>query len=237
MPVTSVGTPTGARGTVSGGTQTATWGTGQTRSAGNILACVITAGGSSVPALPASFGIWTQQFVDTNSLVSVALYTAVAAGGDAAWSHTVTFGTGGCNLLQYELAGGNPSSIIDVSGTNSASGASTVSITTSGSVSASGEFAVSAMGTENSSSVTRVMSSSSGWSDDLDDGSTSSRHHGIIGSLSSPSPGSTLNSSPSYTGGTLQNLVGLVAVFNAAPPPIPDKSTIILQAVSRASLW
>src|ERR1035441_11001698 len=95
MAVTPVGTPVltrAATGSVSG-----TWGTGQARTAGDLLVAGLTAGGSTASAAAISTPAgWTQITTIGNTATTanawVAAYYKVAAGADTAPAFTATLG-------------------------------------------------------------------------------------------------------------------------------------------------
>jgi pectate lyase-like protein len=109
--VTSIGTPVNTHSAT--GSVTATWGTGQARTAGNLLIAVVTAGASTsvTPIATVTTG-WTQVLPSPNSISTVNVFAAMwikpAAGADAApvFTSTETGTAGGMDCMLFELNGG-----------------------------------------------------------------------------------------------------------------------------------
>ena len=142
---TSCGTTTPMSGT-------GTWGTSQTRVAGDLLIAVLTAGGtSSVATYGVSTSGWTLLFAEAGTAAVVAFYAKIATGSDAAPAvYATTTGTSGRSSLDvtlydfYDSSGGTP--VCNISGgASGGTNVTTLTPVTAQSVPSSGCFAVAAM--------------------------------------------------------------------------------------------
>lgn len=228
--VTSVGTPTLVRAT--SGSITGSWGTGQNRTAGNNLAALVTAGGSTASAAAISTPSgWTQAGVLGNVATTanawVAVYVKVAAGSDAAPAFTATLsGTVAmtCTLLELEAgcASLGADFIIDVSGVYQSGGAaSTVSAMaptiSPETVSFAGEYAVAIFCQEAAAATNTWNGAGGSWSNLVNDGATSSVLHTAIDVQTNPAAGSTLSETGHWTTDT--TAFGAAVIVSFAPLP------------------
>jgi len=234
MTVTSVGTPANTHSTT--GSVTGTWGSGQARTAGNVLAAAVSAGAStSVTAIASSSTGWVPVAVASNTAtaqVTVAVWVKVATGADAApvFTSTETGTAGGMDCVLFELAGSNVMQYLDPAGTY-ASGASSGTLTmtaTTGTVLSPGEYAVSVFAQERAAaSLTWTDTGTGGFSTLLNGNGATSVLQTYVGIKSAPTVNATLNDAGSFSTNTTAFGAGLVVVFAVAPvavtgiPPAP----------------
>jgi len=234
MTVAPVGTPQNNHATT--GSVTGTWGSGQNRAAGNVLAAFVSAGAStSVTAIASSSTGWVPVGVAANTAtaqVEVACWVKTATGADAApvFTCTETGTAGGMDCLLMELSGANPLQFLDTAATY-ASGASTGTLTmtaTTSTVLSAGEYAVSVFAQERAAaSLTWTDTGTGGFSTLLNGNGATSVLQTYVGTKSAPSSGATLNDAGSFSTNTTAFGAGLVVVFAVAPvavtgvPPAP----------------
>ena len=261
MTVASVGTPAAlGSGTAVNRTTsspvTGEWGTGQNRTADNLLVAVVTAGAAtSVTATAENTGTsgWTKQFEVFNTTgagttqVLVAVWTKIAAGSDAAPAFTSTLsGTAAMSCTLYELSGADTFTLFDTSGTESSSGSGTGTVTisstaaiTGADVTYNGEFAIMAACRERSANTYTITGSGGSWTLDANDGSTNSVSHTGVQSYTNPPSGSTLTGTISYSGtATLAYGAGVIVVFyQASNSKVSALSDPFNQTSLNATLW
>jgi hypothetical protein len=234
MAVASVGTPQNTHSAT--GSVTGTWGTGQARAAGNVLAAFVSAGAStSVTAIASSSTGWVPVATASNTAtaqVEVAAWVKTATGADAApvFTSTETGTAGGMDCVLFELSGANPLQFLDTAAVY-ASGASTGTLTmtaTTGKVLSAGEYAISVFAQERAAaSLTWTDSGSGGFSTLLNGNGASSVLQTYVGTKSAPASGATLNDAGAFSTNTTAFGAGLVVVFCLAPaavtgvPPAP----------------
>ena len=214
--VTSFGTPAMVRAT--SGSVTGSWGSGQSRTAGNQLVAVVTAGGSTASAAAISTPSgWTQQVVTSNVATTayawVAVYTKTAAGSDSAPAFTATLsGTVAMTVTLFELAAAANLNPVDTYGTYASGGTAgtlTLTATTSGNVSVAGEFAIACFCMERAA-ATNTWTHGSGWTNAANDGTTNTVLHTAVDYYASPSAGSTLAETGSWTTETTAYGAGII---------------------------
>ena len=229
MAVTSIGNPANAHSTT--GSVTGTWGTGQTRTAGNLLAAVVTAGASTaVLATSEGSGTWSKVAEYWNSTtaaghVLAALWTKTAAGTDAApvFSSTEAGTAGGMDCMLFELNGAN-GTILDTSGSYSSSGSGTANGTltgmtaTTGAVAAGGGYAIAVFAQERAAGILTWADAGTGgyFTKLLDGNGVSSRLQTYVGIAAAPASGATLNDAGAFSTNTSAYGAGIVAVFQPA---------------------
>ena len=204
------------------GSVTATWGTGQNRTAGHLLVAMVSAGGStaSAAALSTPAG-WTQQVVTSNVATTanawVAVYTKVAAGGDSAPAFTATLtGTVAMTVTLLELAAANDLSPVDTSGTYGSGGSSgtlsSMTVTTAANVSVAGEYAVTVYCQE-AAAATNTWNGGGGWTNAANDGATSSVLHTAVDYQANPSAAATLSETGHWTTDTSAFGTAIIVAF------------------------
>jgi hypothetical protein len=236
MTVTPVGTPALTRSTTS--PVTGTWGTGQNRTAGNLLIAAVSAGAAtSVTTITAS-GSWAlvgPQAAEGHT--QVAFFSLTAAGGDAAPSFSSTLtSTAAMSCTLYEFTGGNTASPGDTWGTSGLTGttANPLTVTTAGNVAAAGEYALCCHVELIAVAATVTWTPDAAFTNDASDAGTSTRIHAAVDHLAAPAAGSasscggTWGTAPSHeaaqiiviaaaTGAAVRAAAGPVRA--AAPPP------------------
>ena len=239
MTVASVGTPTLAR--ASAGSITAAWGSGQGRTAGDLLVAVVTSTGTTSTATLSTPSGWTKALEVANTTtaqVRVGLYTKVAAGVDTAPAFTSTIsGTATMSCTMFELSG---ASGIDTSGTY-ASGAtsgtlSAMTATTTANVNHSGEFAIAAFAQERTAS-TNTWNVGTGWTNAATDGTSSITGHSAVDYQSSPAANAALSEAGHWTTNTTAFGAGLVVVFAATSPAVSTLVDSLMGGSLNSSLW
>lgn len=234
MAVASVGTPANTHSAT--GSVTGTWGSGQARTAGNVLAAAVSAAAStSVTAIASPSTGWVPVAVASNTAtaqVEVAVWVKTAAGADAApvFTSTETGTAGGMDCVLFEFSGANPLQFLDTAAVY-ASGASAGTLTmtaTTGTVLSAGEYAVSVFAQERAAaSLTWTDSGTGGFSTLLNGNGATSVLQTYVGTKSAPSSGATLNDAGAFSTNTTAFGAGLVVVFAVAPvavtgvPPAP----------------
>jgi hypothetical protein len=239
MSVTSLGTPTQVRATA--GSITATWGTGQVRTAGDLLVAVVSATATTSTAAMSTPAGWTKQLEIGNTTTArarVALYTKTAAGADAAPVITSTIsGTATMTCTMFELVSALG---VNVSGTY-ASGATAASLTamtatTSANVSHTGGYAVSAFAQEASAS-TNTWNSGTGWTNATTDGTTLSTGHAAVDFQANPAAGAALAETGHWTTNATAFGAGLVVVFAATSPLVSTLVDALTSGSMNTTLW
>lgn len=227
MAVSQVGTPPSAVfSSTSATSPTLVWGTGQTRTAGDLLVLVVTASATTSVTTPSAPSGWTSVFAEGNTTTAhafVGCYYKVATGGDAVPSIPVTFsGTGRVGASLFELAGVNTSSPIDrtgvyASGSSSATIAS-ISVATSAAIQNAGEFAIAAYARNQATAAAATFTPPTGFTNLTWDSTTSTADHGAVAySSSAPASGSTLTAAETVTSAaTSYAAAGIVSFAPAA---------------------
>jgi len=212
------------------GTVAATWGAGQNRASGNLLAAVVGAAGStSVGTTSTATSGWSQaagfgieQPNAATAHARAALWTKVAAGTDAAPTFTcAASGTAAMDVMLFELNGANTTTPIDTSGVYASGTASatlsTLSATTTGNVTAAGEYAVSVFAQERAAADLIWTDTGSGnFGQELITNHVSSVLATSVGAVFPPASGATLNDAGHFTTTTTAYGAGIVAVFGTA---------------------
>lgn len=204
--VSQAGTPAMVRATT--GSVTGSWGTGQTRTAGDLLVAAVTAGGStaSAAALSTPSG-WTLAGVVSNTATTantwVAFYTKTAAGTDTAPTFTATLsGTVAMTCTLFEFAGAGNSSPVATTGTYASGGSagtlSAMAVTTTGIVTSAGEYALTCFCQE-AAAATNTWNPGSGWANSVSDGATSSVLHTAVDTQANPASGVALSETGHWT--------------------------------------
>jgi hypothetical protein len=204
------------------GSVTGSWGTGQTRIAGDLLVAIVTAGGSTASAAAISTPSgWSQVTTIGNTTGSanawVAAYTKTAAGSDAAPAFTATLsGTVAMTATLIELPAACNFMPADAYGTYSSGGSaatlSAMTATTGTSVSATGGYAIAAFVQERAA-ATNTWNGGSGWSDAVNDGTTSSVLHTAVDIQASPTFNAAASETGHWTTGTTAFGAGLILVI------------------------
>ena len=200
MAITSVGTPTAATGTAS--PITATYGTGQNASAGNVLVAVVTwtATTSTTATTLTGGSSWVNllEIASAGTLARTSIWWKPAAGGDTApqFSSTLT-GTATSSCTIFELSGAN-GYVTDTSGTVVASTTITAqTATTSGNVTTTAEFGIAGFARERASTAS-VVTASTYTLATSNSGVTSTGHFATM-TLSSPATGATSSATVNYS--------------------------------------
>ena len=220
--VTSFGTPTLVRAT--SGSITGTWGTGQNRTAGHLLVAVVTAGGTTASAAAISTPAgWMQRIVVGNTATSAntwaAIYTATAAGSDAAPSFTATLtGTVAMTCTLLELPAAALLAPVDTSGTYASGGSSgsltSMPATTVNPVSVAGAYAIGVF-VQEAAAATNTWTPGTSWTNLVNDGTTSTVLHTAVDFFANPTSGSALSESGAWT--THASAFGAGIVLVVAP--------------------
>lgn len=215
--VTSLGTPTITRAT--SGSVTGTWGTGQNRAAGNILVAAVTAGATTsvtAPSTPAGWNLYASAGNAATPNAYAAIYSAVAAGGDAAPAFTSTLtGTGAMTVTLFELAGaGLPPDATGTYASGSSLGTVTMAPATTSIVTNAGEYAISCFA-QQATAGTNTWTPAASWTNAANDGATSSVLHTAVDVYSSPPANSTLTESAAFTTNT--SAFGAAAMIVTVP--------------------
>ncbi len=223
MAVTSVGTPAtthSATGSVAG-----TWGTGQVRSAGNLLVAVVSAAAStSVTATACATAGWRNQLEAANTAtaqVRAACWTKIATGADTAPTVTSTeTGTaGGMDVMLFELnlaVGGSPIDVAAIYASGSVAGTPTLTASTVG-VTTPGEYAISCFAQERAAAVLTFTDSGTGgvFTKLLNGNGASSVLQTYIGAKAGPAVNTALNDAGAFSTNTTAFAAGFVIVFAA----------------------
>ena len=229
MSVASVGTPTITTGTAS--PATSAWGTGQARTAGNLLVAVVTFNATTSAAATAQ-NAGTTGWTNVKeigsagtALARVAIWTKTATGADAAPAFTsATAGTVQCSVTLYELSGANQ--LVDTSGTNAvAAGTVTAqTVTTAANVSIPGEFGIAGFARERASTAS-VITASGTYGLDTSNTAVASIGHSATMSLASPAAGATSSATVNYSlAGTTANAAAALVIFGSSSPGPADLS-------------
>jgi hypothetical protein len=229
-PVSSVfiGTPLPARTTAS--PVTGTWGTGQSRTAGNLLVAVITAAaGTSAAATAQNAGTsgWANQAEAGNAATAnarVSVWTKTAAGADAAPAFTSALaGTAAMTCTLFEVASIDTTTPLDTSGTyasGSGSGNVTFAVTTGAAVTQTGDAAISVFCQERTAAILTWSETGTGWASAYSDGATSSLGHTQVNTMTGVTQGATLSDGGSFSTKNLAFGAGAVVVLRAVTPPL-----------------
>jgi len=225
-----IGNP--ACNTVAAASVTGTWGSGQTRTAGNLLVAAVSSAIATAPVgATANSGSWSQAvghgIEEPNSAsatVRTAIWTLTAIGNDGAPTFTSSSATAmSCTL--FELNGASTTTPIDTSnvygsGASSATlAAASFTVTTSGNVAAAGEYAVAIFAQERASAKLYFTDSGTG-------GYFGKFHNGeaaaailntYVGAALSPPSGAALNDKGQFSTDTTAFGAAIVAVFAVAP--------------------
>ncbi len=209
------------------GSVTGTWGTGQSRTAGNMLVAIVTCAASTSVTATATASGWTNRIEIPNTAtaqVRAAVWTKTAAGADAApvFTSTETGTAGGMDCMLFELQGANIASPLDVEG-DYASGATagTVSMTatTSANVSTAGEYAIAVFAQEAAAaSLTWTDSGTGAFTKLLNGNGATSVLQTYIGVAAGPAAAAALNDAGAFSVNTTAFGAGTVAVFTVAVP-------------------
>jgi hypothetical protein len=234
--ITSVGTPSPVQNNT-GDPITASWGTGQTRAAGNLLVALVSgfsSGGAAATTLFSGTG-WTKLDEGVGPNVPAgcvaAIWTKTAVGSDAApgFSTSVSGFHQGDMVTLYELndsGGGTP--VVDTNGNNTGTNANPLAGTTSGNVSGSGEYAVAVatngIGTVSSTNTWGTPGSWTNFSHDVPSTYANGFGHWVVGQQSGPSSGSTLTYNPtwSFNANSPTTAAVVVAVFKSNVVALSD---------------
>jgi hypothetical protein len=222
MAITSVGTPANTHSAT--GSVTSTWGAGQTRTAGNLLVAVVSAGAStSVTTTATVTAGWVQQFEALNSAtanVRAAVWTKVATGADAVpvFTSTETGTAGGMDCMLFEFAGADLYLPVDaVTGFNSGASPLTLSamtVTTVGWPSQAGEYAIAVFAQEAAAGIlTWTDTGTSGFTKLLDGNGASTVLQTYVGVLAAPAAVTPVNDAGHFSTNTSAFGAAFVVVF------------------------
>jgi len=221
MAVTSFGTPAMTRAT--SGSVTATWGTGQNRTAGHLLVAMVSAGGSTASAAAISTPAgWTQQYVISNTATTanawVAVYTKIAAGSDSAPAFTATLsGTVAMTCTLFELAAADYWTPVDTYGEYASGGSaatlSAITVATAGQLSVAGEYAITCYCQEAAAATNTWNGPGGSWANAANDGATSSVLHTAVDYQANPSAGAILSETGNWTTNASAYGAALIVVF------------------------
>ena len=229
--VTQVGTPNATVYTTANGTNTPSisWSGTQPRTAGDILVLVVNASATTSVTLPAAPAGWSTAYNLGNTATTphalTACFYAIAAGGDAAPSVSVTTsGTTRCGFQLFELAGGDSAHPVDTSGTYaSGSGSATIaswSFATSGNIAAAGEYVIISYCREQATAAAATFATTDGSALFTTSGSeASSRDHDMVSYLAGPSAGSAFTASGTVTSAATSYAAGGAVAFQIGPAP------------------
>lgn len=236
MTISSVGTPATPPNTTSGTVVTGTWGSGQNRTAPNLLVALVTASGSlSCGPTAQNTGTtgWTKVAEANQGASTDAVWTKPATGGDAAPSFSCSSlgGTTDMSISLFELTdSGGSTPAVDTSGTAIGSGTSPLTTTTGQNVTGGGEYALGLMSQGKSTTATLAgWGSSSGWTNLFIDG-TSLRWHWNVSIQAAPASGAPLSYAPTFsnTPATCDTTAGVVAVFKAGTPAVSESAMLVM---------
>ena len=226
MTVTQAGTPAAAAVQAGSNTPSVTpsWGTGQNRTAGNLLVCAVSSWGGTTGGTPPTPSGWTQALTITGSSRSVVVFfTKTANGGDSAPTvsatntGTATFATLAAKLYELNDPAGTPVVVTAACGTATGTTANPLAVTGGANVPVSGCYGLGVWCLAISAQATSTMGAGSGWTDDEDNGATSTRPHWMFTHQAGPASGSPLSESASYTN-TGSFLAGAVLVLQPGTP-------------------
>jgi hypothetical protein len=227
MAVARVGTPAAPVNQVGSNTPSITtaWGTGQNRTAGNVLYCWAVAwGGTTAGAIapPSGWVTAVDAGAVTNAVQARAiLFRKIAAGADAAPVLTAT-NTGTATNARLgagleEFSGADPVTPEGASGTVTASAGTTLTMATSGNVPQAGCYAFTACQISSSTAAAETWTPGSGFTNAYTDGALAQRSHAAQDVNGSPASGSPASNAGSTTL-TIQVGIGLIVVIQ---PPVP----------------
>lgn len=215
----------GTIGTVSAGASgaavTPAYGTGESRTANNLLVCwVAGSGGTVVPATPAG---WSSAASLNGNSLSGAVFYKVAAGADAAPTIALSAGVVWSARLG-EFSGGATATPLDKTGTLT-SGTGTLTLTASGIDTAIGELVVYAAAAGLNGGTQTMASSGNNWTPtDVNNNATATANHYLFGygvtTVATVADKNTLTFNA-----TADNATGALASFKlaaAAAAAIPD---------------
>lgn len=206
-----VGTPVLTR-TASGTSATSAYGTGQTKTAGDILVACVSTEATVTTSITTPSG-WTLLCggtvlsSGTSSFTCVGVYGKVAVGSDAAPTFTVG-ATGITEITLHELSGAGLTPV--TSGTATGTSGTSLTPVTSGNVTSANSVGISVVGNKHASN-TDVYTVGSGWTS-FNDGGTSGVGNGASDYISNPTNGSTLSEIMTFTR-TFTSAAAIVAVF------------------------
>lgn len=204
--VTPVGTPSqsASTGTGSPKTQAGTWGTGQTRTAGNKLIALVTAAGTtSAGAITENSALgWTKEQEGGGTFVKAAIFSKTASGSDTAPTFQSTIaGTSArsrMSVVLYELTQGSGTPAVDTGGTAAGTSASPLTVTTAGNIAGAGEFALAVQCILGTTSAANTWGASGSWSNDFSDAVTA-YNHSVDASQANPASGAALSYAPTHS--------------------------------------
>ena len=238
MSVTEVGTPS-APAAFSGsnsGSVTGSWSGSQPRTAGHLLEAKVTAWGSTTAGTISTPSGWTLQKAGVSSTgrSRVAIYTKEATGSDTAPTFTATMtGTGSLSRMYCylkELTGQDATT--PVPSTGHATGTSSIpTLTSDSAVPSAGCYVDAVWNVGFNTTMTVTIGAAGGVNvDEADTGATSARAVALFSDVANPTSGSTITSSLSLSGGTTNEIDGVLIIVQpttATPVAITGVSAAI----------
>jgi hypothetical protein len=223
--VTRVGTPATPASQLGSNTPSVTsvWGTGQNRTAGNMLYAWVTLWGGTtagVISTPAGWSVAVDAgVVGAGPQARVVVFRTVAAGADAAPVFTATnTGTATNSRLVAgleEFAGADPATPEGASGSVTAAAGSALTMATAGNVPVAGCYAFAACQIASSAAATETWTPGSGFTGAWTDGTGATRSHTAQDVSASPAAGVPV----SDAGTTTLTIQAGIGVIIAVQPP------------------
>lgn len=229
MSISAVGTAATPTASTTGDPVSSAWGTGQTRSAGNLLIAVLAGFGSTSAGPSSQFtgtSGWTKQREGNSTHNVAAIWTKPATGGDAAPQFVTnvagTHQAVTCALYElHDSAGSVP--VVDTGGAGTGGTTSPLTVTTAANVAAAGEYAlgVQANGNTIASQTITWNPPGGGWTNAFTPEPSSHFGHFVVATQAGPASGGTLSYAPpwSYSSNAPTDQAGAVLVIAPGIPP------------------
>jgi hypothetical protein len=235
MAIASVGTPSGVIAT--SGAITGVWGTGQTRTSGNLLVAAVASNATTSAAAIANVGgTWTKYGQEASQGHNrVAYFYKIATGTDAAPAFTSTLsGTyQSMYCVLYVLSGTDNTGLIATYGTITGTTANPLTVTTVGNVPLTGCYALSCHNLYTGTSATDAWTKDANWTNNVNTGGATARYHYAADFRASPPSGSTLACGGSWaSAGSYEAAMSIVIkpTINAAITPSLASPTTTIPA-------
>jgi hypothetical protein len=223
--VTRVGTPATPASQLGSNTPSVTsvWGTGQNRTAGNMLYAWVTLWGGTtagVISTPAGWSVAVDAgVVGAGPQARVVVFRKLAAGADAAPVFTATnSGTATNSRLVAgleEFAGADPATPEGASGSVTAAAGTALTMATAGNVPVAGCYAFAACQIASSAAATETWTQGAGFANAWTDGTGATRSHTAQDVNASPSAGAPCSDAGTTT---LTIQVGIGVIIAVQPP-------------------
>lgn len=236
MTISAVGTAATPTNNTSTSVTAGAWGTGQARTAGNLLVALVTAsgdGGSGATSQNTGTTGWTKVAEALQGDSTDAIWTKTATGADAApaFSCPSLSGNTAMAVALFELTdSGGTTPALDTKGTATGSGTSPLTTTTAQSVAGTGEYAVGVLSQGQSNEATLAgWGGSTGWTNQFID-ATALRWHWNISTQAGPTSGAALSYAPTWSNSPAvsNTSAAAIAVFKAGTPAVAESAMLVM---------